>query len=349
MGKATSFPAWWGLDREWILYICKRLNLEIKVMIEGFRKSIQPFCGQDQGSTIKKRGGMMSINKVFVVGAGLMGSGIAQVCAQSGIEVILNDVNQEVVDKGLENIAWSVGKFIEKGKLSEDKASVLGRIQTCKDLSMAAEADLAIEVVFEKLDLKQEVFKKLDEICRLDTLLASNTSAIPITELAAVVGRPEMVVGLHFFSPVPMMQAVEVIRGIGTSEETMEAGVDFIRRIGKEPIRVERDVPGFLLNRINLVSYVEAIGLVEQGIGTIADIDSGFRLAFGRKMGPFETGDMVGLDVSYGALMAIYEESKDIRYYPPQLLRRKVKVGQLGRKTGRGWYEYDDSGKGKGD
>ena len=291
----------------------------------------------------------MTINKVFVVGAGLMGSGIAQVCAQSGIQVFLNDLNEEAVEKALEDITWSVGKLIEKGKLLEDRDTVVERIQKCKDVSMAAEADLAIEVVFEKLDLKQEIFRKLDEICRADALLASNTSAIPITELAAVTGRPGNVMGLHFFSPVPMMQAVEVIRGIGTSEETMEAGVDFIRRIGKEPIRVERDVPGFLLNRINLVSYVEAIALVEQGIGTIADIDAGFRLAFGRKMGPFETGDMVGLDVSYGALTAIYEESKDIRYYPPQLLRRKVKAGQLGRKTGRGWYEYDDGGKGKGD
>lgn len=291
----------------------------------------------------------MSIDRVFIVGGGLMGSGIAQVCAQSGIQVILNDISSEQIDKGMKNIAWSVDKFIEKGKLSEDRETIMARIEPCTDFSRASEADMAIEVVFEKLDLKQEVFSRLDEACEPDALLASNTSAIPITELAAVTKRQEKVLGLHFFNPVPMMQAVEVVRGVGTAEETMERGVEFIGRLGKEPIRVESDVPGFLLNRINLVSYVEAIRLVEQGIGAVADIDKGVRLAFGRRMGPFETGDLVGLDVSYGALTAIYEESKDMRYYPPQLLRRKVKAGQLGRKTGRGWYEYTNDGRQKGD
>ena len=295
---------------------------------------------------IKKRSETetMGIEKVLIVGAGLMGSGIAQVCAQSGIQVILNDISQELIDKGMKNLAWSVDKFIEKGKLSEDRDTILSRIETTTDFSRASEADMAIEAVFENLDLKQEVFRKLDETCKPDALLASNTSAIPITELAAVTERQEKVIGLHFFNPVPMMQAVEVVKGVGTSEETMQSGIDFIQRLGKEPIRVESDVPGFLLNRINLVSYVEAIRLVEQGIGAVADIDKGVRLAFGRRMGPFETGDLVGLDVSYGALTAIYEESKDMRYYPPQLLRRKVKAGQLGRKTGRGWYEYDEQG-----
>jgi len=291
----------------------------------------------------------MNIDKVFIVGAGLMGSGIAQVCAQSGIEVVLNDVKPESVNEGLKNIEWSVGKFIEKGKLSETKETILARIKKATDLSQAGDADLSIEAVFENLDLKQEIFRKLDEACKPDAVLASNTSAIPITELAAVTERPDKVLGLHFFNPVPMMQAVEVIKGVSTSEETMLAGLDFIRRLRKEPIRVESDVPGFLLNRINLISYVEAIRLFEQGIASVEDIDKGFRLAFGRKMGPFETGDMVGLDISYGGLRAIYEESKDIRYYPPQLLRRKVKAGELGRKTGRGWYEYNDTGTQKRD
>jgi len=290
----------------------------------------------------------MSIDRIFIVGAGLMGSGIAQACAQSGIEVILNDVNQEAVDKGLKNIEWSIDKFIEKGKLSETKETVLGRIKTATDLAQAGDAALVVEAVFENLEVKQEIFRKLDERCGPDVLFASNTSAIPITELAAITERPDKVLGLHFFNPVPMTQAVEVIKGVGTSEETIAVGLGFIRKLGKEPIRVESDVPGFLLNRINLISYVEAIRLFEQGIGSVEDIDKGFRLAFGRKMGPFETGDMVGLDISYGALSAIYEESKDVRYYPPRLLRRKVKAGQLGRKTGRGWYEYDGSGTRKG-
>lgn len=286
----------------------------------------------------------MEIKKVLIVGAGLMGSGIAQVCAQSGITVILNDISQEVIEKGLKNIAWSVSKFIEKGKLMEDKEIILNRISIDDDFSTAADADLALEVVFENLELKREIFRKLDEACQAKTVLASNTSAIPITELASVTKRPEKVLGIHFFSPVPMMPVAEVIRGISTAEETILFGVDFVKSIGKEPIRVESDVAGFLLNRINFPSTIEAIRLVEQGIGTVEDIDKGMRLAFGRKMGPFETGDMVGLDVTYGALMACYEETKDPRFYPPQLLRRKVKAGHLGRKTGTGWYEYNEDG-----
>ena len=286
----------------------------------------------------------MVIKKVFIVGAGLMGSGIAQVCAQSGINVVLNDISKEAIDKGLKDIAWSVSKFIEKGKLREDKETILNRISTDDDFSSAADADLAIEVVFEKLELKQEIFQKLDKACQRNTILASNTSAIPITELGSVTKRPEKVLGIHFFSPVPMMPVAEVIRGIGTTEETILVGVDFVKGIGKEPIRVESDVAGFLLNRINFPSTIEAIRLVEQGIGRVEDIDKGMRLAFGRRMGPFETGDMVGLDVTYGALMACYEETKDSRFYPPQLLRRKVKAGHLGRKTGKGWYEYNEDG-----
>ena len=289
----------------------------------------------------------MTVQKVFIVGSGLMGGGIAQVCAQAGFDVFIHDVTQEILNKALKNIAWSVGKFVEKGKLKENLETIMSRIRTGIDFTPATQADLAIEAVFEKLDLKQEIFRKLDEICKTETLLASNTSAIPITEIATMTRRPEKALGLHFFSPVPMMEVVEVVKGVKTSENTMQAGVEFVKEIGKEPIRVESDVPGFLLNRINLIGYVEAIRLLEQGIGTVEDIDKGARLAFGRRMGPLETGDLVGLDVSYGGLTAIYEESKDLRYYPPQLLRRKVKAGELGRKTGRGWYVYNEDGSRK--
>ena len=282
----------------------------------------------------------MAIKKVFIVGCGLMGSGIAQVCAQAGIQVFMNDVSQEILNKALKRVRWSVGKFIEKGKLKEDLEKIMARISPVTDFNQTSQVDLAIEAVFEKLELKREIFKKLDQFGRPETLFVSNTSAISITEIAAVTQRPERILGLHFFNPVPMMEVVEVIKGMKTSEETMRAGVEFVRVLGKEPIRVEKDIPGFLLNRINLVSYVEAIRLLEQGIGTVEDIDKGVRLAFGRRMGPFETGDLVGLDVSYGALTAIYEESKDARYSPPQLLKRMVKAGELGRKTGRGWYEH---------
>ena len=286
----------------------------------------------------------MTINNVFIVGAGLMGSGIAQVCAQAGIHVNLNDVSQEALDKGLKNIAWSVGKFVEKGKLSEDKDTILERIQPVTDFSKAAEVDMAIEVVFERKDLKQEIFKKLDQECGPNAMIASNTSAIPITELAAVTNRAEQVLGLHFFSPVPMMQAVEVIRGVSTSEETAQAGKAFVLRIGKEPIMVNRDVAGFVINRINYPSTMEAMRLVEQGVATVEDIDKGLRLASGRKMGIFEIGDMVGLEVTHSAMMAMYEETGAPRWYPPLLLRRKVKAGHLGRKTGKGWYEYNPDG-----
>jgi 3-hydroxybutyryl-CoA dehydrogenase len=287
----------------------------------------------------------MTVDRVFIIGSGLMGSGIAQVCAQAGIQVTLHDVSSTSLQKGLESIAWSVGKLAEKGQVAEAPETIMSRIRTTERFSDVADADLAIEVVFERLDIKLDVFRKMDEHCRPDAILASNTSAIPITEMAAVVRRPEQVLGLHFFSPVPMMPVVEVIKGISTSENSVRHAVTFVKKLNKEPIRVESDIPGFLLNRINLVSYVEAIRLLEMGIGTVRDIDAGVKLGFGRKMGPFETGDMVGLDVSFGALTAIYQESQDIRFYPPQLLRRKVKAGQLGRKTGRGWYVYDENGK----
>jgi 3-hydroxybutyryl-CoA dehydrogenase len=256
----------------------------------------------------------MQVTKVLVVGSGLMGSGIAQVCAQAGIHVFLNDVSREALDKAIKNIEWSVGKFIEKGKLAEKKEAIIDRITPITDLGPAKDIDLAIEAVFEQLELKQEVFEKLDQLCAPHTLLASNTSAIPISDLAAVTHR---------------------------------AGRDFVEKIGKEPVTVNRDVPGFAINRINFPSTIEAMNLVEQGVVSVEDVDKGVRLGLGRKMGIFETGDMVGLDVTYGALMAMYHETGDSRWYPPLLLRRKVKAGHLGRKTGRGWYPYNPDGSKK--
>lgn len=289
----------------------------------------------------------MDIQKVMVVGSGLMGSGIAQVCAQAGIDVVVSDVSEKALEKALKNISWSVDKFIEKGRLSEDRDTILGRITTARDIAAGADADLAIEAVFEKIELKQEIFGALDKACGPQTLIASNTSAIPITELAAMTQRPEKVLGIHFFSPVPMMQAVEVIKGIATDEETFRIGGQFVRQIGKEPIMVNRDIAGFVINRINFPSTIEAMRLVEEGVATVEDIDKGLRLGAGRKMGIFETGDMVGLDITYGAMMAIFQETGDPRFYPPLLLRRKVKAGHLGRKTGRGWYAYDAQGNKK--
>ena len=289
----------------------------------------------------------MKIEKVFVVGSGTMGNGIAQICAQNGITVVLNDISQDALEKALKTIQWSVSKFVEKGKVSGPVETIMGRITTSTEYSGAADADLVIEAVFEKLDLKQQIFKTLDSIVSGKTKLATNTSAIPISEIAAASTRPENVLGIHFFNPVPMMQAVEVIRGIATSDETYNYGADFVRYIGKEPIGVERDIAGFLLNRINMLSNMEAMRLVEQGVGTPADIDKGVCLAFGRRMGPLETSDLVGLDVQLMAYTNVYEEEKDPRFYPPSILRRKVIAGHLGRKTGKGWYDYNPDGSRK--
>lgn len=290
----------------------------------------------------------MNVTKVFVVGAGFMGSGIAQVCASAGLEVILCDVADGALERALKNIAWSAGKLVEKQQVKGPVESIMARITPTHDPAGAGQADLCIEAVFENLALKQEVFGKLSALVKPETLLASNTSAIPISTLAAGVPHPERVLGLHFFSPVPMMQAVEVVRSQFTSDEVFAQGTAFIEAIGKEPILVHKDVPGFLLNRINLPATIEAMRMVEEGVGTVEDIDQGLRLAFGRRMGIFETGDMVGLDVTCGALTAIYEETKDPRWFPPAILRRKVMAGHLGKKTGKGWYEYNADGTRKG-
>ena len=289
----------------------------------------------------------MDMEKVFIVGSGLMGSGIAQVCAQSGLGVFLYDVEPEALKRAQKSIEWSVGKLVEKGALKEEKGIIMGRIKTVSDFSDGEASDLIIEAVFENLDLKREIFGKVDALSRPDALIASNTSSIPISELAVATKNPHRVLGLHFFSPVPMMQAVEVIRGHSTSDETMVKGKQFVLRIGKEPIMVNRDVAGFVINRINFPSTMEAMRLVEEGVTTVEDIDKGLRLASGRRMGIFETGDMVGLDVTYGALMAMYRETGDPRWFPPMILRRKVNSGELGRKTGKGWYEYDKDGRKK--
>ncbi len=287
----------------------------------------------------------MAMEKVFVMGAGLMGSGIGQVCAQAGLSVTLCDLDQAALDKAVQSISWSAGKLIEKGKVAGTLDEVMGRIATSLDPAAAAGADLVMEVVFENAEVKRQAYERLAPHIPATALVASNTSAIPITELAGFVPGPERFLGLHFFSPVPMMAAVEVVRGMSTSDDAFAAGRAFVESIGKTPIMVRRDVAGFLINRINFPSTMEAMRLVEAGVATVEDVDLGLKLASGRKMGIFETGDMVGLDVTYGALMAIYRETGEERWYPPLLLRRKVKAGHLGRKTGQGWYLYDDKGQ----
>jgi 3-hydroxybutyryl-CoA dehydrogenase len=286
----------------------------------------------------------MEISKVCVVGSGTMGNGIAQVCAQCGLSVALCDISQAMLDKAVKTIGGSVAKFAQKGIVKESAETIMGRIKTSTGYEGVADADLVIEAVFEKIEVKHEVLKKISPMVGEKTVIASNTSAIPISQLGAAAVCPERFLGLHFFNPVPMMMAVEVIKGIATSDEVFQFGGDFIRFIGKEPIMVHKDIAGFILNRINMLSNMEAMRLVEQGVASPDDIDKGIRLAFGRKMGIFETSDLVGLEVALAAYTNTYNEEQDKRFYPPSILRQKVAAGQLGRKAGRGWFEYNPDG-----
>jgi len=286
----------------------------------------------------------MEIKKIFVVGAGLMGGGIAQVCAQAGYDVVMNDLDDEIIEKALKAITWSVGKLVEKGKVQGTVNEIMGRIQGTTDFSGAKDADFVFEAVIEDLETKKAVFSELDNLCPNDIIFATNTSAIPITDIAEATQRYSKVVGTHFFSPVPMMRIVEIVKGLLTSGETVEAADSLCKTLGKETIRVNRDVAGFALNRINFPSTIEAIRLVEAGVASVEDIDKGMRLGFGRPMGPFETSDLAGLDVGFNAMSAVYKETQDEKFHPPALLQRKVKIGHLGRKSGIGWYRYDDQG-----
>lgn len=287
----------------------------------------------------------MAIKKVFVVGAGLMGGGITQVTATAGYEVVMRDMTDEILKKSVETINWSVDKFASKGKITEDQAKqAMANITTTTDLADAADADLVIEAVFEKIELKQEIFKTLDEVCKPDCILASNTSAISITSIAAATKRPEKVVGTHFFSPVPMMRLCELIRGLMTSDESLDICVEFAKSIGKETVIVNKDVAGFIANRVGLAMSGAAISIVANGVATPQDVDKTMKLGFSHTMGPCETADLTGIDVLMNAMKAIYNETMDETYWPPELMQRMVASGLLGRKTKKGFYDYS-SGK----
>ena len=265
-----------------------------------------------------------------------MGGGIAQVCAQAGYEVVMRDLTDEIMKNGLKAITWSVGKLVEKGKVQGTVEEIMERIQPTTEISKAADADFVFEAIIENLEAKKALFSELDKICPEQTIFASNTSAIPITDIAEATQRGDRFLGSHFFSPVPMMRILEIVKGLLTSDRTMEIAESLGKSLGKETIRVNRDVAGFGLNRINFPSTIEAIKLVEAGIVKIEDVDKGMRLGFGRPMGPFETSDLTGLDVSFNAMNAVYQETQDEKFHPPMLLQRKVKIGHLGRKTGIG-------------
>ena len=279
--------------------------------------------------------------KLAVIGAGLMGSGIAQVSAQAGWDVVLRDVTDEALTRGTDGIKASYDKFVAKGKLeAKDAEAALGRITTTTDLDACADADVVVEAVFEKLEVKHEIFRTLDKLVREDAVLASNTSDIPINKIAAVSERPERVVGTHFFSPVPMMQLCELVRGYKTSDETLARAREFAESVGKTCIVVNRDVAGFVTTRLISALVVEAVSLYESGVATAEDIDTACRLGFGHTMGPLATTDLTGVDILLHAAGNIYTESQDEKFAPPEIMRRMVDAGDLGRKSGQGFYTY---------
>ena len=279
--------------------------------------------------------------RIAVVGAGLMGAGIAQVSAVAGHDVVLQDVSQDGLARGVAGIEKSLAKFAQKGKLSSgDVDLALDRITTTTDLDAVGESEFIVEAVFEKIDIKAEIFARLDTICGDDVVLATNTSAIPITSIAAFTSRPEMVVGTHFFSPVPMMALCELVRGYKTSDETLQRARDYAEGIGKTVIVVNRDVAGFVTTRLITALSNEAISLVESGVATAEDVDIACRLGFGHAMGPLTTSDMTGVDIMLNATSNIYADTQDEKFNPPELLRRMVQAGDLGRKNGKGFYDY---------
>ncbi|HEX3731668.1 MAG TPA: 3-hydroxyacyl-CoA dehydrogenase family protein [Mycobacteriales bacterium] len=280
--------------------------------------------------------------ELFVVGAGLMGSGIAQTAAQAGWQVALHDASPHAVTTARENIDTSLRRFVAKGTMTEEQAAATrGRITLAAPLRDAAGAAIVVEAVFEDLELKRRVFAELDEVCGADTLLASNTSAIPITEIAANLAAPERVVGTHFFSPVQLMPLCEVVRGERTAESALARAVAFAEQLGKTTVVVRKDVAGFVTTRLVVALVMEAVRLVEAGVATPEDIDTACRLGFGHRMGPLATCDLTGADVLRAATNVIHAESGQDTFVVPGLLNRMVAAGELGRKTGRGFYDYD--------
>jgi len=283
---------------------------------------------------------------VLVVGAGTMGAGIAQVCAQSGRRVTLVDVDRARLEVAREGMARSLEKLAAKGLVEGAPEAVLARVAVhageVRDLPAEGAADIGVEAVFEDLALKRRLLPAMERACREGALLATNTSGIPVTALAEALRAPGRFVGLHFFNPVVLMRTVEVIRGDRTTDEAFERAATLARSLGKDPLLVQRDVPGFVLNRIGSASSNEALRLVQDGIATAEDIDRGVKGAFGYRMGPFETMDLVGLDVVLDARTLIFEQTGDPRFEPPELLRRMVREGRLGRKTGRGFYDHGE-------
>jgi len=282
----------------------------------------------------------MEIKKVGVIGCGFMGSGITQVCAQSGYQVVVSEINDELLNKGRTTIDYYLTRSVLKGKISQqDKDSALARIKGTTNTKDFSDCDLVIEVVPENIDLKKEVFVRIDKICPERTILASNTSCISIFELAKVTNRPEKVLGMHFLSPVPPSKLLEIVRSAATSDETLESGKKFGESLGKAVI-VAKDVPPFIFNRLLMALEGTALQMLEEGIATKEDIDKSMTLGLYHPIGPIALLDFNGIDVAYKVCQAMYEQTKDPQYAPSPLIKEMVETGRLGRKTGKGFYDY---------
>ena len=284
----------------------------------------------------------MQVNKLGVVGAGTMGNGIAQLAAVIGCDVIMRDINDDFVERGIKNIDNFLSKSVEKGKLQADeKVAIMGRIKGTTDVSDLKDVDFVIEAVLEDLDLKKNVFQELDELCRPEVVLSSNTSSMSITEIAAATKRPDKVCGVHFFNPAPLMKLVEIIRGYETSDETVATATDIAKKMGKVTVEIKKDTPGFIVNRVMIPHFIEAIKIVEEGIATIEDVDTAVKNGLNYPMGPFELMDLTGIDIAYFVMEYFYKElNKESKWSSPGLLKSVIRAGKLGRKTGAGWYEY---------
>src|SRR5215470_2341704 len=285
--------------------------------------------------------GDMEIRKVGVLGCGLMGSGIAQVAATAGFDVAALEVEQKFLDKGFSGIEKSLAKFAEKGTLKESPEAIRARLKGTTRQEDLADRDIVIEAVIENLAEKKEMYAALDGIVKKDTIFASNTSSISITELMTATKRPERFIGLHFFNPVPLMKLVEVVRTIATPEDVYESAYEFAKKLGKAPVRTS-DKTGFIVNRLLVPYLLDAIRAYEEGVGSIEDIDNAMKLGCGYPMGPFTLLDFVGLDTTYYITHVMYDEFKERRFASPPLLKRLVMAGWYGRKTGKGFYDYSD-------
>lgn len=283
----------------------------------------------------------MDIKKPFVVGAGIMGAGVGQLCAQKGYEVTIVDISEEIVEKAKGKVSAGLSRRVEKGKITqEEMESVLSRMNWSTDLDLAKESDFVVEAVSENLGVKKEIFKKLDSICLPETILATNTTALSVSEVASATSRADKVIGMHFFNPAVIMKLVEIIRGEKTSEETIATAKKFAENLGKTPIATSKEAPAGIVSRILGGLFNEAVVVYSEGIASPEDIDEAMKLGAGHPLGPLALIDMIGLDIHLAKMETLYEKFKDERYKPPEVIRKMVADGKLGKKSGEGFYKY---------